>query len=1055
MNMNLPSSSSFRRAARSAGLWVIAGLASLGPGIEPLAAQTLSLVAGNPSGSASDGQQAAQTRLGSVTGIAIDGAGNLYIGEGDPVWRVRKVAPNGVVTSVAGNGLPAYSGGPLGDGGPALAVSLDPRRIAVDAAGTLFVYDAYRGRIRKVTTGGIITTYAGGGASTADGVQATAASMTAVNGMAVDSSGNLLLSDGSRLRKIATNGIITTIANQANVLDFGGDGGLAINAYLRNPRGIAVAADGSVYSADWETRRIRRIGADGIIRTVVGGGPYRFDPVATKVDLWLPEGVTADAAGNIVFTTMKQVWQVSKTGILRLVAGRFCDSLFSDKCPTNPRPLVDVGLTNPEFGNPVIDASGGVYFFDSIGNKVYKVSGLGDPPTPPGVGAFEPYLSIPITGQTNAVQIADVTGDGRSDLVVLTQTSIQPQTDDNSLLVFVQQPSGALATATKVKITTGIPVSLGLFDFNADGIRDILVSTVVQGLSSPKLLVFDGNPAGSFAARTLDAGYLSGPLYNMDVDHDGLVDVVGYGYVPGPVVVPGLRWLRGNGQGGIQGDTFIPTKAGSKLVRGDFNSDGLDDFLAADASVIEIVPQLPAGGFGVHKIQAAPGLHRCCASVAVGDANHDGRDDLLLAGEGNSPVWLYYYLQDTNGKLEGPRLEYVYDSPGPMVADDINGDGRDDVVMMHISWDAIGYLQQTASGLAAETKFRMPPYTSIFNHMLGMAVGDLDNDGCRDVVVADYNYGAVVHYGQNCVQAVAATSDLDRDGRSDMVWRSGSGAARAWLSGLPVSALTLSAVPGWSLAAVDDFDGDGGADLFWRQCSSGRTGLQSGLRAAPRPASTVSDNAWSLVGSGDLDGDGSADLVWQRGAAGWVTTWPAANGRRERRLGRAPGSGWKLAGIGDLDGDGRGDLFWRKAGSGETQFWSAGDPGRAWRGAAMQDQDWIPVGLGDLDGNGKADILWRHRRLGANQAWMDGRLELRRVLASVPDTGWQLAAVADYDGDRRADLFWHHVGTGANRIWKGGDATTPIEPGKAAATLQSLDTFPACSAPMRGVRARF
>ena len=229
-----------------------------------------------------DGGPATDALLQSPGDVAVDSEGNVYIADG---FRVRRIDTQGVITTFAGTGRPGYAG----DGGPATDAKLLALGVAVDATGN--VYIAERLRVRRIDTQGVITTFAGTGERGygGDGGPATDAQLSARD-VAVDATGNVYVADtvNQRIRRINTQGVITTFAGTGE-RGYGGDGGPATDAQL-DPSGVAADATGNVYVLDAENGRIRRIDAQGVITTLVPG--------PARVPVYGP-GVAVDGAGNV------------------------------------------------------------------------------------------------------------------------------------------------------------------------------------------------------------------------------------------------------------------------------------------------------------------------------------------------------------------------------------------------------------------------------------------------------------------------------------------------------------------------------------------------------------------------------------------------------------------------------------------------------------------------------------------------------------------------------------------------------------------------------------
>jgi len=212
-------------------------------------------------GFSGDGGQAAVAKLYRPVAIAIDNTGNLYISDASNKV-IRKVTKSGVISTFAGTpGRAGYSG----DGGPATAAKLTQLSgIAVDNAGNLYIADPSCSVIRKVTPQGIISTYAGNGnpGYSGDGGPAIKAEFQigSPQGVAVDNAGNVYALDYQNhvVRKISTSGIITTIAG-TGASDYTGDGGPVISAFIWYPIGIAADNAGNIYITDSYNNTIRKI----------------------------------------------------------------------------------------------------------------------------------------------------------------------------------------------------------------------------------------------------------------------------------------------------------------------------------------------------------------------------------------------------------------------------------------------------------------------------------------------------------------------------------------------------------------------------------------------------------------------------------------------------------------------------------------------------------------------------------------------------------------------------------------------------------------------------
>ncbi|MBJ2174879.1 T9SS type A sorting domain-containing protein [Aureibaculum sp. A20] len=304
-------------------------------------------------------------------GLTVDASGTIFfIDRAND--RVRKLDTNGTITTVAGNG----TNGDSGDGGPATSAQLNtPQYVAVDASGNIYISDWQNHKIKKVTTDGIINTIAGTGVYgfSGDGGLATQAELKSPSGITVDTSGNIYFSDRNnyRVRKIDTNGIITTIAGKGGFQPFSGDGGLAIDAELYEPSGITIDNSGNIYVVDGNNQRVRKITTDGIINTIIGSGATGINSggfngdglVGTATLLNQPVDVVIDNSGNVIVGDYKN-HRIRKLPSAALSVDNF--SLENIKLYPNPI-SIDEQLTISS--QEIITA---ISVYNTLGQEVYQ-----------------------------------------------------------------------------------------------------------------------------------------------------------------------------------------------------------------------------------------------------------------------------------------------------------------------------------------------------------------------------------------------------------------------------------------------------------------------------------------------------------------------------------------------------------------------------------------------------------------------------------------------------------------------------------------------------------
>ena len=243
-----------------------------------------------------DAERAVDIWLDVPTGVATDNAGNAHVADTFN-HRVLRINPDGTRETVVGTGLCCF----LGDDGPATEARLsNPRGLTFGPGGSLYIADNGNRRIRKVAPDGTITTVAGSGdfGFSGDGGPATAAALNSPWDVAVDSMGNLYIAErfNGRVRKVDAQGIISTFAGTGD-FGFAGDGGPAVAAEIGFPSGVAVGIADEVYIADG--RRVRVVDTEGNINTFAGGGTSMDDGAPTDYRLTTPSAVAVDSMGAV------------------------------------------------------------------------------------------------------------------------------------------------------------------------------------------------------------------------------------------------------------------------------------------------------------------------------------------------------------------------------------------------------------------------------------------------------------------------------------------------------------------------------------------------------------------------------------------------------------------------------------------------------------------------------------------------------------------------------------------------------------------------------------
>lgn len=291
-------------------------------------------------------------------GLVADGSGNVYVADYNVV---RKISPDGTVSTIAG------SGNGFQDGPGATAKFKELTGITIDSQGNLYVVDNGNNRIRKITTQGEVSTYAGSTSGIENG-DISVATFSRPYGITIDQEGNMFISEETSfsIRKISTTGEVSTHAGNGG---FGSTDGPASGASFNYPHGIAEDGSGNIYVADLSNKKIRKISSEGIVSTVAGVGQVdnnaAVDGQGLLARFSMPAGTVTDAKGNIYVAERGRVRKITPAGKVTTLAGSG-NTGNSDGTGTNARFGRLTGIA--------LDATGNVFVSDVDFHTIRKIT---------------------------------------------------------------------------------------------------------------------------------------------------------------------------------------------------------------------------------------------------------------------------------------------------------------------------------------------------------------------------------------------------------------------------------------------------------------------------------------------------------------------------------------------------------------------------------------------------------------------------------------------------------------------------------------------------------
>lgn len=696
-----------------------------------------------------DGGLAVQARLNNPVDVAVGIGGNLFIAERYGA-RVRKVDATGAITTVAGIGTHEYTG----DGIAATSAAVSPTGVAVDAQGNVYVTESLR--IRKISVNGMISTIVGNGTNgfSGDGGLATSASISNASDPEVDGQGNLYFIDGGnrRIRKVDTQGVITTVAGSGALMSVLDDGARALDVGLE-ATGLGIKPDGDLIVVTKYMGLVLHLASDGRLRRVAGGGFFGSDAMAVNVNMTGAFDAAVDARANIYVSRGATVMMVTPDGAMHHLAGTWDTRDGYDHSLSGyggDGGAAAQGLLKNSMGIAV-GPDGQVMVADQGNARVRNITPMAQPETPSGMFALRWAASR--DGGGGALVAGDFNADGRTDIATvpkpgrydfqswavdrvcfLLQSSNGRFEDEGAFCVNMPAPTAALPARPS---PTFRGVGLAVADMNGDGADDVLAA------SGAGIAIVPGS-----RSRDMRATWFSGAWNNPtdelvigDVNLDGVPDVVARTVESLSSPSVGLGIYFGSRNGIAQSVRFVPLGFDFSSLRAvDLTGDGREDLAmgyvngASGEGGAAVLRHDGHAGFLPPQLYPVSGTGR--ASVASGDFNGDRRRDLAVTRVGYQTATLIHMLhQDAYGGLQPATPLETTLQPSGLLAVDLDRDTLDDLLVLNVVHWSVGYYQNRyGRGLGAQVRYQLsPPDEEDVNTLVAV---DINHDGHLDVVQA-------------------------------------------------------------------------------------------------------------------------------------------------------------------------------------------------------------------------------------------------------------------------------------------------------------------------------
>lgn len=762
--------------------------------IRKISGNTVTTFAGSAGLTGTADGAGASARFSYPWGLTVDGAGNLFVCDSGN-HTIRKITPAGQVTTFAGS--PGESGSVDGTG--ATARFSHPSSIAIDSSGNLYVTDYSNSTIRRITPTAVVTTLAGvaGQFGFADG-QGASARFNYPDGVAVDSSDNIWVSDSNNhvIRRISPTGTVVTIAGTPQTA--GAQDGTGASARFSTPIGISVGSDNALYVVDSDNYAIRRILANGLVRTIAGslGQQGVNDGAGSEARFVRPTAIAETPAGTFITTdtfgqTIRSVTHEQSTAIADFDEDNQSDLVLENN-RTGERVIWQMNgaeiagsISLPTFTSGWHFAGAGDFNRDGRADIVLQNTQTGERVIwlmDSGVITASAGLpTLPLSWQFACV--GDIDGDGSADIVL--------QNTDTGDRVVWKMNGAAIETSLGLPTLPSEWQICAVIDIDGDSQNDLVLQNVRTGERRIWALMVQSGQLS--IDRTIDlptfyAGwrFAGGGHYTVD----GKPNLLLQNSLTGERVL----WSM-DADGTIANSTALPALpiewsfAGAATNRApisglhDLNGDGSSDIMVTNTATGERVIWAMQNGAIAGSI-GLPTLPADWRFAAIGDFNADGLNDILLenTSTGDRVLWLM-----NNGTIGGgaglPTLAPVWRFAAVV---DVNLDGQPDIVLQNISTGerAIWVMDRTQ----VDSTIALPTLPTDWNIA---GAGKFTADGRANLILENTSTGDRVFWS------------LDPDGS---IFQS---------IGLPTLAVS------WHIAGTGDFNGDDQPDIVLENTSTG------------------------------------------------------------------------------------------------------------------------------------------------------------------------------------------------------------------------------------------